>query len=207
MTLPEIPDTKRHAALRATNITQPAGAGALGGIQPGQAGLGTFADFKRIGAQLREGVITKGGNHLETIRHTGRPFTQGRSCAPFNLCLANRLARVATQAGDTANRFTEKAIAFTGKAHVPIMQRAVQRRIKADAHTPYKIGFLVTVVNHGVHHAHRVIAGVEIKAHHKGNPGTAVLSDMLTFQFDHRAHRSTLLKGHLVELSGEGLYR
>src|SRR5687768_17154019 len=103
MALPEIADAERDSAGGTAHVPQAARAMALSRVEPGVAIGGAFADGERVGVWLQQGPVAERRNVLQQV--AGDRIDGGHGEA-VDLRLARRLAGVAAQPGESANRFS-----------------------------------------------------------------------------------------------------
>ena len=87
-----------------------------------------------------------------------------------------------------------------------VLHLLAHRHGKGHAESADEVALLVAVVNEGVDHPHRFLAGVEIQPDHERQPlAGAFRALVLALQLDHGAHRPRLLDRHFLELGFETL--
>ena len=89
------------------------------------------------------------------------------------------------------------------------MQFGLQRHGEAHPESGQEVPPGVAVPDKGMHHAHAAGVGVEVEAHHEGQPAAPFASGAVLavppFQPHHGAHGSALFKDDGGDLAGEGV--
>ncbi len=164
--------------------------------------MGALFDREAVGVELREPEIAPIGRRIDVhLALGGKRRERGDR-------LARELGRedVAARGGldhPASHQRLDRLGPHAGvarQAHVAVLDLLAQRHVELQAEAAHEVLLVVGVVDDGVDHPDRSLAGVEIEAHDERQQGAPGLrQDVRALDLDRGPHRPALLERHLVD--------
>ena len=162
---------------------------------------GPLGDREAIRIGLAQAEFAPGRDIVELVAHRCRHLADRRYGAAFGLGRAERLAGIATQAGERPHRLGPQAAILSGEADVTVIKRIAQRRLTGHPKSAYEALGGIAIEDQAMHHPHRRRSRMEVEAEREGQPPLA-LALMLAFDPHHRADRPGLFDHGTLDPAG-----